>query len=94
MGASAARVNADARDRLDEELRDAVARSDGEGLGAVVDEDDLHLAPVIAVDDAGQGVDAVAHGEAAARPDEADVAGRDLEGEAGGDGGPLARGQG
>ena len=53
-------------------------------LRAVVHQDHPHLAAVVAVDHAGQGVDAVAHGEAAARPDEADVAGRDLEVQAGG----------
>ena len=38
---------------------------------AVVHEDDPHLAAVVAVDDAGERVDAVAHGEPAARPHEA-----------------------
>ena len=52
---------------------------DRERLVAVVDEDDLDLAAVVAVDDAGERVDAVADGEAAARPDEAGVARRDLE---------------
>jgi hypothetical protein len=60
----------------------------------VVDEDDLHLAAVIAVDHAGQGVDAVAHGQPAPRPHESDVAGGDLDEEAGRDRGPPARGQG
>ena len=58
----------------------------------MVHEDDTHLAPVVAVDDAGEGVDAVADGEAGARPDEADVAGRDLQPHAGRDRGPAAGG--
>src|SRR5882672_11875862 len=80
-----------ALDLLDEELADAISRLGAELGFPVVDEDDPHLAPVVAVDDAGQGVDAVAHGEAAAGPDEADVAGRDLHVDPGRDGGAGAR---
>ena len=78
-------------DALDEELGDPVARGDRERLVAVVDEDDLDLAAVVAVDDAGQGVDAVADGQPAARPDESDVAERDLEAQARRHGGTPAR---
>jgi hypothetical protein len=77
---------AHALDPLDQQLRHAVAGRDPEGLVAVVDQHDLELAPVVAVDHARERVDAVAHGEAAARPDEADVPGRDLEAHAGRDG--------
>ena len=54
-----------------DELRDALAARDGEGLEPVVDEEDLHLAPVVGVDRAGavEDGDAVLRGEAAAGPD-------------------------
>src|SRR5262249_57444543 len=42
-----------ARHRGDDELRDAIAAAHDEGRLAVVDEDHLHLAAVVAVDRAG-----------------------------------------
>ena len=75
---------------LDEKLGDPVAGGDREGLGAVVREDDPHLAPVVAVDDPGEGVDAVAHGQSAAGPHEPDVPGGDLDPEPGRDRGPAS----
>ena len=87
---SAAR-EAHALDALDQQLGHAVARGDRERLVAVVDEHDLDLAAVVAVDDTGEGVDAVADGEPAARPDEPDVAGRDLEAHGRRHGGAPAR---
>jgi hypothetical protein len=97
-------------DALDQELGHALARGDTERLVSVVDEHDAHLAPVVAVDDAGERVDPVAHGEAAARPHEPHVArwnlnpqarghcgapaGRDLEGGARAEVGPRRPGRG
>lgn len=53
-------------DALDDELRDAVALGDAEVLVAVVEEQDLHLAPVVGVDDAGARLNGVLDGEAGA----------------------------
>ncbi len=77
-------------DPLHEQLGHAVPERDAEGCVAVVHEDDPDLAPVVAVDDAGERVDPVADREPAARPDEPDVARRDLEPHAGGHGGSAA----
>ena len=69
-------------DPLDEELSDPVSGGDGERGLSVIHEHDAHLAAVVAVDDTGQGVDAVTHGQPTARPDEPDVVGGQLEPEA------------
>src|SRR5205085_3526447 len=57
------------RDSFDDELRDARARLDLYGRVAVVDEHAQHLAAIVAVNDARQRVEAVAHGQARARRD-------------------------
>ena len=73
-------------DALDDaELGDAVAWGDGLRFGGEVGEDDLELAAVAGVDDAGEGGDA-ADGEAGAVFDEGSVGGGELEREAGADG--------
>ena len=58
-------------DALEHQLRDAVALLDGEVGIAVVEEEDLHLAAVVCVDDAGTGIDEVLGGEAGAGGDAA-----------------------
>src|SRR5438270_1721349 len=57
------------RDSFDDELRDARARLDLYRRVAVVDEHAQNLAAVVAVDDARQRVEAVAHGESRTRRD-------------------------
>ena len=73
-------------DALKKELGHPVPRRDAEGLPSVVHQNDPDLAPVVAVDDAGKGVDSVAHGQPAPGPDEPDVARRELQLEPRGDG--------
>ena len=71
VGASVcARVSFARDDRREDELRDALAARERDGLGAEIGEDDLHLAAVVAVDRAGpvQQREAVAKGEAAPHP--------------------------
>ena len=73
-------------DALDDaELGDAMAGGDGLGFGGEVGEDDLELAAVAGVDDAGEGGDA-AQGEAGTVFDEGAVGGGQFEREAGADG--------
>lgn len=72
-------------DPLKQELGHPVSGSDPEQFPAVVHQNDTHLTAVIAVDDAGKGVDSMTHGQPAAGPDEPDVAGRELQPEASGD---------
>ncbi len=69
----------------DAELGEAVAGGDGVWVGGEVGEDDLELAAVAGVDDAGEGGDA-ADGEAGAIFDECAVGGGEFEGEAGANG--------
>ena len=76
------------RHRGGDELGDALAAADREGLAAVVDEQDLQFAAIVAVDRArrvGDG-DAMLEGEARARADLDFIAVRDGDAEAGGDG--------
>ena len=84
--------NAARRHRGGDELGDALAAADREGLAAVVDQEDLQLAAIVAVDRAG-GVgdaDAMLEGEARARADLDFIASGDGDAEAGGDGVALA----
>ncbi len=67
------------------ELGDAVAGGDEVGLAGEIGEDDLELAAIAGIDDAGEGSDA-AQGEAAAVLDEGAVGGGKFEREAGSDG--------
>ena len=75
----------DVGDALDHELRDAIASRDGHRLGAVVDDDDPHLAAVVGVDRprAVQERDARAQGQAASRADLRLEAGRHRDRDAG-----------
>jgi len=89
LGAIPARVK---RTRATGCTRSWATRSPGamaRGSGPWLTRTTFTFAAVIAVDHAGQGVDAVAHGEPAPRPHQADVTGRDLDEQAGGDGRPT-----
>ncbi len=69
----------------DQQLGDPIAAVDDEGLGPEVDQDHLHLAPIVGVDRARsiEAGDAVAERQAGTRPHLALEAGRDGHGEAG-----------
>src|ERR1700730_11255546 len=62
-------------DRLDHELGDALATLEGDGRGAVVDQEDLDLSAIARVDQAGrvEHGDTVLEGEAGARQDQSGV---------------------
>jgi len=70
---------------LDEKLRDPVAFFDEVFAVGVVEQEDFDFAAVLGVDHPGTAIDAMFDGHAAARPDEADVAFRQCEADAGGD---------
>src|SRR5438270_13242559 len=77
-------VEGDAADRRDDELGDALAALDDDGVAAEIGQDDVNLAAIIGVDRAGavEHGDAVLEGEARARPDLALVPVRQGEGDA------------
>src|SRR5512136_144276 len=92
-GGRVERVRLDDRDRgdgLDEELGDLQALADGEQRRAQVDQDNMDLAAVAGVDDPGQPMDPLER-DPALVPDEADVALRNRDLDAGRDGEDLAR---
>src|SRR5579859_3238208 len=82
-------------DRRDHQLADAFAPADDEVLFAVVDQDNLHLAPVVGVDGARrvEAGDPVLERQARAWPHLAFEAGREREGETRRHGEPRARAQ-
>ena len=70
-------------DFLDEELRDAVAFLDEVFAVGVIEQEDFDFAAVLGIDHPGAAIDAMFDGHATARPDEADMALRQSEADAG-----------
>jgi len=77
---------------LQDQLGDAVTRTDDKGVaGVVVEEHHLELILVVRVDESSTNGDAVLHGQSNARLNATICSGWELHGHSGGDNNPLAR---